>query len=491
MRTAGPELRLAAGTSGERAVDRAWAAHRIALELAAVELTGALRAAGVDAILLKGPVTAARQWPDRFRPTLDLDLMVAPARFETALACLAGRGFTPIAANERANALRRDRDAVTVDLHRTLSGATVAPERAWAELARRRVPFPLAGAEVAALDEAAHACHLAMHAAQTGGTKPKPAADLDRAVARVPRDLGGGTRGGRAPGRAGGDGGRAALLRGGRPRARRRPRSARGGLRRPGPGAGPDPLDPRPPRLVGAGWAGGVGAPLAGPDRGLARARLAEPDVPRVAGRAAGAGRVRGVPGGAGRDRPDRRDPGRAAPPGGTDAPDQAILNGRRTPPRSGSPTMQRFLEHGHTGTAGPEGPPPEVSARLARARVARLATLHDTAPRVSPVTFAWTRGRVVWAVDDHKAKTGRRLRRLADIAADPRVSVLVDHYEEDWSALWWIEVLGTAAELRGHEATAALDALAARYPAYAERRPPGPVVGITPVAWRWWQAAD
>jgi PPOX class probable F420-dependent enzyme len=152
---------------------------------------------------------------------------------------------------------------------------------------------------------------------------------------------------------------------------------------------------------------------------------------------------------------------------------------------------MQRFLEHGHTGTAGPEGPPPEVSARLARARVARLATLHDTAPRVAPVTFAWTRGRVVWAVDDHKAKTGRRLRRLADIAADPRVSVLVDHYEEDWSALWWIEVLGTAAELRGHEATAALDALAARYPAYAERRPPGPVVGITPVAWRWWQAAD
>jgi PPOX class probable F420-dependent enzyme len=152
---------------------------------------------------------------------------------------------------------------------------------------------------------------------------------------------------------------------------------------------------------------------------------------------------------------------------------------------------MQRFLEHGHTGTAGPEGPPPEVSARLARARVARLATLHDTAPRASPVTFAWTRGRVVWAVDDHKAKTGRRLRRLADIAADPRVSVLVDHYEEDWSALWWIEVLGTAAELRGHEATAALDALAARYPAYAERRPPGPVVGITPVAWRWWQAAD
>jgi hypothetical protein len=187
MRTAGPELRLAAGASGDRAVDRAWAAHRIALDLAAVELTGALRAAGVDAILLKGPVTAARQWPARFRPTLDLDLMVAPARFETALACLAGRGFTPIAANERATALHRDRDAVTVDLHRTLPGATVAPERAWAELARRRVPFPLAGAEVAALDEAAHACHLAMHAAQTGGTKPKPAADLDWAVARVPR----------------------------------------------------------------------------------------------------------------------------------------------------------------------------------------------------------------------------------------------------------------------------------------------------------------
>jgi PPOX class probable F420-dependent enzyme len=145
--------------------------------------------------------------------------------------------------------------------------------------------------------------------------------------------------------------------------------------------------------------------------------------------------------------------------------------------------------EHDRTGSADQGGPPPEVLARLARARVARMATLHETAPRLVPVTFAWHRGRAVWAVDDVKAKSGRRLRRLADIAADPRVSLLVDHYEEDWSALWWIELIGTAAELRGHEATTALDALAARYPAYAERRPPGPVVGVTPTGWRWWPA--
>ena len=142
------------------------------------------------------------------------------------------------------------------------------------------------------------------------------------------------------------------------------------------------------------------------------------------------------------------------------------------------------------SGRAGPEGPPPEILARLARARVGRLATLHGSAPRLVPVTFAWTRGRVVWAADDVKSKSGRRLRRLNDIAADPRVSFLVDAYDEDWSKLWWIELLGTAAELRGPEATAALDALVARYPPYAERRPPGPVVSISPTGWRWWSAS-
>jgi PPOX class probable F420-dependent enzyme len=142
------------------------------------------------------------------------------------------------------------------------------------------------------------------------------------------------------------------------------------------------------------------------------------------------------------------------------------------------------------SGRAGQEGPPAWVTERFAGARVARLATLHHGAPRIVPVTFAWHLGVAVWAVDQVKPKRGRRLRRLDDIAADPRVSMLADRYHDDWDRLWWVELQGTAAELTdAREAAAALDALAARYGQYAARRPAGPVVAVTPTGWAWWSA--
>jgi PPOX class probable F420-dependent enzyme len=140
-------------------------------------------------------------------------------------------------------------------------------------------------------------------------------------------------------------------------------------------------------------------------------------------------------------------------------------------------------------GRAGPEGPPPAVLARFAGARVARLATTSADGPRLVPVTFAWHRGTAVWAVDTAKPKRHRRLRRLDDLAADPRVALLADHYAEDWAELWWVELRGTAATLEGGDAEAALDALAGRYPAYRAERPPGPVVAVTPRRWAWWSA--
>jgi PPOX class probable F420-dependent enzyme len=140
-------------------------------------------------------------------------------------------------------------------------------------------------------------------------------------------------------------------------------------------------------------------------------------------------------------------------------------------------------------GRAGPEGPPPGVLQRFAGARVARLATTTADGPRLVPVTFAWHRGTAVWAVDTAKPKRSRRLRRLDDLAADPRVALLADHYAEDWAELWWVELQGTAATLEGEAAAAALDALAGRYPAYQAERPPGPVVAVTPRRWTWWSA--
>ena len=141
-------------------------------------------------------------------------------------------------------------------------------------------------------------------------------------------------------------------------------------------------------------------------------------------------------------------------------------------------------------GRAGAEGPPAEVLERFAGARVARLATVTPDGPRLVPVTFAWHRGVAVWAVDTVKPKRSRRLRRLADIEADPRVALLADHYGDDWARLWWVELRGTAAVLEGGEAAAALGALAARYAPYRSSPPPGPVVAIKPLAWAWWSAA-
>jgi PPOX class probable F420-dependent enzyme len=141
------------------------------------------------------------------------------------------------------------------------------------------------------------------------------------------------------------------------------------------------------------------------------------------------------------------------------------------------------------SGRAGPEGPPAAVLERFANGRVARLATLSAAGPRLVPVTFAWHRGTAVWAVDRVKPKRPGPLRRERDLAADPRVAMLVDHYAEDWTALWWVELQGTAAFLDGEAAEAALDALVSRYPPYRAERPPGPVVAVSPRRWAWWSA--
>jgi PPOX class probable F420-dependent enzyme len=133
-----------------------------------------------------------------------------------------------------------------------------------------------------------------------------------------------------------------------------------------------------------------------------------------------------------------------------------------------------------------------EARARFAGARVARLATVSASgAPRLVPVTFAVLGERIVFVVDD-KPKTTRRLRRLDDIAAHPAVCLLVDVYDEDWSRLWWVRADGTATVVPGGRESfeRAVDALAARYPAYVERRPAGPVVSIAVTSWSGWAAS-
>ncbi|RVW01727.1 TIGR03668 family PPOX class F420-dependent oxidoreductase [Rhodococcus spongiicola] len=137
------------------------------------------------------------------------------------------------------------------------------------------------------------------------------------------------------------------------------------------------------------------------------------------------------------------------------------------------------------------------MSAHLPRrftdAPVARMATVSaDGTPHVVPVVFVVVRDTVYTAVDD-KPKTTRRLRRLANIAATGRVSLLVDHYDDDWAQLWWVRVDGTAEVLAADadESTSAIDALVAKYRQYRSMRPSGPVVAIRVLRWREWSATS
>src|SRR3989442_12292867 len=118
---------------------------------------------------------------------------------------------------------------------------------------------------------------------------------------------------------------------------------------------------------------------------------------------------------------------------------------------------------------------------RIADAKVARLATVGAGGkPHVVPIAFAVDGDTIYFAVDA-KPKRTTDLKRLRNIAANPSVSVLVDHYEDDWTRLWWVRVDGTARLLAdGAEAVRATDLLAARYPQYRRARPGGPVVAIS-----------
>jgi PPOX class probable F420-dependent enzyme len=123
----------------------------------------------------------------------------------------------------------------------------------------------------------------------------------------------------------------------------------------------------------------------------------------------------------------------------------------------------------------------PEARRRLSEARVVRLATVGaDGKPHVVPITFAMDGDTIYFAVD-HKPKRTTNLRRLRNIAANPSVAVLADHYEDDWRRLWWVRAEGEARLLdAGAETERAIDLLVTRYPQYRERRPDGPAVAIT-----------
>jgi PPOX class probable F420-dependent enzyme len=132
---------------------------------------------------------------------------------------------------------------------------------------------------------------------------------------------------------------------------------------------------------------------------------------------------------------------------------------------------------------------PQEARRRFAAARVARLATADAAGrPHLVPITFA-VEADVVYSAVDAKPKRGTALRRLANVAANPAVSVLVDHYEDNWDALWWVRAEGTGrlVDPDDAEGVRAAALLAARYPRFAVR---GPVLAVDVSRWSGWSAA-
>jgi PPOX class probable F420-dependent enzyme len=130
---------------------------------------------------------------------------------------------------------------------------------------------------------------------------------------------------------------------------------------------------------------------------------------------------------------------------------------------------------------------------RFSAARVARLATAGpDGVPHLVPLVFALAED-TIYSCVDFKPKRTTALRRLKNIAANPSVSILVDHYDDDWDQLWWVRVDGVAEVLdaTAAEGTAAIDALAAKYPQYAARRPQGPVIAVRSLRWHHWSAVS
>ena len=111
-------------------------------------------------------------------------------------------------------------------------------------------------------------------------------------------------------------------------------------------------------------------------------------------------------------------------------------------------------------------------------ARVARLAT-HNPSGAIDlvPITFAVVDDVIVTAID-HKPKRTPQLQRLENIRQNPSVTVLVDHYDDDWTQLWWVRVRGDAHVVDALEPRQ-VDALADKYPQYRERRPSGRGVRI------------
>lgn len=113
-----------------------------------------------------------------------------------------------------------------------------------------------------------------------------------------------------------------------------------------------------------------------------------------------------------------------------------------------------------------------------------------DGRPRVLPVTYA-VHEQAVWTAIDNKPKASdREPARVRWLRERPHAALTVDHYEDDWTLLCWVQLIGKMSVVEGPPEGAALDALSSRYPQYLDDPPPGPLLRLSPERALWWRAA-
>jgi PPOX class probable F420-dependent enzyme len=128
------------------------------------------------------------------------------------------------------------------------------------------------------------------------------------------------------------------------------------------------------------------------------------------------------------------------------------------------------------------------MRTRFMAARVAHLATISGTSrPHVVPCCFA-VDGDTAYSAVDGKPKSTRALQRVTNIRTNPPATLLVDHYDEDWTLLWWVRIDTDGRVLDGGaEFDNAVTLLRAKYEQYRRDAPEGPVVALDILTWRGW----
>jgi PPOX class probable F420-dependent enzyme len=125
----------------------------------------------------------------------------------------------------------------------------------------------------------------------------------------------------------------------------------------------------------------------------------------------------------------------------------------------------------------------------IRESRVARLGLLDDDdRPRVLPVTYVLHAGSL-WSAVDRKPKRSAEPARLRYLRRRPEVALTVDRYSDRWEELAWVQVLGRVELLERSAATAALEALSAKYLPYRAEPPPGPLLRLVPERLLCWRA--